>query len=320
MRGGKLMMTGLLVMVGMTVVAVLAQEPVLNVEPPAANPLPDTDTSLAPTNTAAPSLVEPGPSTNAVPVPVVEQAVPTNAPVAAPMVAPVLPAVPLVTKAPAEEVVVPEVDRVAEWKSANWQIGTRYTKIQLQDKTRGEPFNGSFVGSLTEIKEEQDSIPNKVYIQGRLPKTPCWIGVSYDHARARTMDDGDGDGIPDTKGGDGYVDIQGYIPYLQLALANKTRLTPYLQVGYAFYQSKFDAFPSWSNGGRKAMNLDSTSGVEFGGGVHVRIYNNWAADIFAKSMQVDDVKGDYTMDGNKQSDVIFTMSYVAYGAGVSCRF
>jgi hypothetical protein len=37
-------------------------------------------------------------------------------------------------------------------------------------------------------------------------------------------------------------------------------------------------------------------------------------------MQVDDITGEYLMDGRKQSDIIFTMSYTAFGAGLSCRF
>jgi hypothetical protein len=224
---------------------------------------------------------------------------------------------------PAEEaVIIPEDEEffVDTWRHPSFQVGTRFLQVKLQDKTRGEPFNGSFVGTITEITEEKDNSPDKFYLQARLPKTPCWIGVSYDHVRAQTMDDSNGDGIADSGGGDGSVDISGYIPYLQAAWDNKTRFTPFIQVGYAFYKSKFDTIPNWSNGGRKVMNLDSTTGFELAGGLGIRIYKNLSADVFIRQMNVDDITGEYLMDGHKQSDIIYTMSYTAYGAGLNCRF
>jgi opacity protein-like surface antigen len=206
------------------------------------------------------------------------------------------------------------------WKDTSWQVGTRLMRIELQDKTRGEPFKGSFVGTITEITEDQDSAPDKVYAQYRLMKTPCWIGVSYDHVSARTMDDSNGDGIADRGGGDGFVDIQGFIPYIQAAWDNKTRMTPFVQAGYALYNAEFKADSNWSDGGRRKMNLDNTTGVELAGGLNVRLYKNWSADVFARYMEVDDVTGDFLLNGEKQSDIVFTMSYLAYGAGISCRF
>jgi hypothetical protein len=91
-------------------------------------------------------------------------------------------------------------------------------------------------------------------------------------------------------------------------------------VGYAFYQCEFDELPSWSSGGRKVMNLDSTTGFELAGGLGIRLYKNLSADLYVRQMQVDDITGEYLMDGRKQSDIIFTMSYTAFGAGLSCRF
>ena len=207
-----------------------------------------------------------------------------------------------------------------KWKDTSWQVGTRYLHVELQDKTRGEPFNGSFVGTITEITEDQDNAPDKAYVQYRLMRTPFWIGVSYDHVSARTMDDSDGDGIADRGGGDGFVDMEGLIPYIQAAWDNKTRVTPFAQIGFAFYNADFKADSNWSDGGRRRMNLDDTTGVEFSGGLNLRLYKNISADVFARYMKVDDIGGDFILNGEKQSDIVFTMSYVAYGAGISCRF
>lgn len=229
-------------------------------------------------------------------------------------------AAPSVTPPPAEELKMSEVEAGA-WKSASWQVGTRYLQVKLQDKTRGTPGNGSYFGTITAITEKQDGVPDKAYIQYRLSDWPLWVGVSYDHVVARTMDDGNGDGIPDASGGDGDEEIQGAIPYLQAAWDNPTRLTPYVQAGYAFYQAKFKP-NSWGDNGMRWVSAKSNvRGLELGGGLNIRLYKNISADLFAKYMKVDDITGDwYYAYGLHGGPFVMTMSYVAYGGGLSWRF
>jgi len=270
------------------------------------NALPGTVVGHALTNAPAPSVPHTPPASNLATS--AESAIPTNHPAPAGALPP-----------SGETLITPAMEESSCFWGC-WRIGTRYTHFKLKDKTRGEPFNGSFVGTITQIDEEQDNVPNKLYIQYRLPKVPVWLGVSYDHARAVTMDDGNGDGIVDHLGGDGSVDLPGYIAYVQADWENSTRLMPYVQLGYAFYQSEFKPNANWSDSGRRQMNLKDTTGTELAGGVAVRLYKNWSADLFAQLMTVKDVKGDYVLNGQKQQDIIFTMSYMAYGAGVSCTF
>ena len=328
--------SGLMVLMGLISCAgvVQAQEPALNIQAPATAPILETAPVVpveAPVvHTAAP-VSNPAPAHVAINVPaphVVPVVVhtPTNAPAHVVTNAPVMHAVVtptnLVVAPVAEGVLIKEGETffVDTWQHPSFQVGTRIMQVKLQEKTRGESRNGSFVGTITEITEEQDHSPDKLYAQVRVPKTFLWVGVSYDHVRAQTMDDSDGDGVADTGGGDGSVDVAGYIPYLQAVWDNQTRFSPYLEVGYAFYHCEFDELPNWSNGGRKSMNLDSTTGFELAAGLGIRLYKNLSADLYVRQMQVDDVTGEYVMNGEKQSDIIFTMSYTAYGAGLSCRF
>lgn len=330
---GAMKNSGLLALLGLISFAGMgqAQEPVLDIQAPATAPIleapPVVPVVHPPAPVSKPAPVHVDPAHVAVPpvAPVVVHTA-TNAPVHVVTNAPV----PHVVLAPTNQVVAPVVEGVSieegqtffvdTWQHPSFQVGTRFLDVQLQDKTRGESRNGSFVGTITEITEEQDHSPDKLYAQVRVPKTFLWVGVSYDHVRAQTMDDSNGDGVADTSGGDGSVDIAGYIPYLQAVWDNQTRFTPYLEVGYAFYQCEFDELPSWSSGGRKVMNLDSTTGFELAGGLGIRLYKNLSADLYIRQMQVDDITGEYLMDGRKQSDIIFTMSYTAFGAGLSCRF
>ena len=335
---GTLKNCGLMVVMGLVCFSggIQAQEPILNIQAPATAPIlvsePEAPVPAPEINPPAPAakpapvhVVTPVHAATNVPlhqvVPVVVHT-PTNGPAPVVTNAPVVPVVHVALVPVTEVELIPEDEEffVDTWKHPSFQVGTRIMQVELQDKTRGEPFNGSFVGSITEITEEQDNTPDKLFAQVRIPKSFIWIGVSYDHVRAQTMDDSDGDGLADSGGGDGSVDIAGFIPYLQAAWDNETRFTPYLEVGYAFYQCEFDTIPNWSNGGRKTMNLDSTTGFELAAGLGVRIYNNLSADVYVRQMQVDDITGEYVMDGRKQSDIIYTMSYTAFGAGLSCRF
>jgi len=300
MNGHKLGISGFLMVAGVVagmLGAAYAEEPALNIPLPATEPVLDSGTN-APVSTNALPVVVPVSSTNEVKT--------------------VLPAV---VPGPVTVATIPELDQSAAWKSAQWQVGTRYTQVKLQDKTRGTPGNGSFFGTITEISEKQDGWPNKIYLQYRLFDSPVWFGLSYDHVTAHTMDDGNGDGIPDASGGDGDEEIQGVIPYLQAAWDNSTRLTPYAQAGIAYYQAKF--LPnSWGENGMRWVNAKgNVTGIELAGGLNVRLYKNVSADLFAKYMKVDDITGDwYYAYGAHGGPFVMTMSYVAYGAGLNWRF
>ena len=201
----------------------------------------------------------------------------------------------------------------------DWRVGTRYLHYSLQDKHRGTEFNGSFVGTLTELKDKQDNIPDRLFAQGRVMDWPVWIGVSYDRVLATTWEGNRPAGKP-AGASDGDVELRGAIPYVQGAWENRTRFAPYIEAGLSFYQSKFDALSNWSNGGERQISLGNAKGFEIAGGTGISIYKNWSADLYARYMHIDDVTGTFYEDGSKQDNVIFTMSYVAFGVGVTYGF
>jgi hypothetical protein len=213
-------------------------------------------------------------------------------------------------RARAEQAPVPEGSAKAE--TGSWMVGTRVTQFELLDDTRGTSFHNSFMGSIAKLDDEQDDTPNKLFIQYRLVKSPFWIGVSYDHVRAKTLDEG---------GTDGSVDLEGYVPYVQARWENRTRVVPYVEAGLAFYDVSFDEAASWYANGRRTVTLDdSVMGKEIAGGAAVRIYKGLSIDFYAQYMDVDDVNGAYYILGNRGGDAIFTMSHVTYGIGAQYQF
>ena len=322
MNGLSLGWSRMLVVAGVLVAAgsLRAQTPAPAVETPAveAPAAPVAPAVEAPAAPVAPAVEAPAaPVAPAVEAPAAPQkAAPEAAPAHTGQV------VHSITPPAAEAVAVPEgVTDEAAWAATSWQIGTRYTEVRLQDKTRGTPGNGSYFGTITGITEKQDGWPNKAYVQYRLFKSPVWLGVSYDHVVATTMDDSNGDGLPDSGGSDGDEEIQGAIPYLQAAWDNSTRLTPFAEIGFGFYEAKFQP-NSWGDNGRRWVDAKkNVTGVELAGGLNIRLYKNISADLFAKYMKIDDIKGDwYYNHGNHGGPFVMTMSYMAYGAGLNWRF
>ena len=213
-------------------------------------------------------------------------------------------------RARVEQAPTPEGSAKAE--TGSWMVGTRVTQFELLEDTRGTSFHNSFMGSIDKLKDEQDGTPNKLFIQYRLVKSPFWIGVSYDHVRAKTFDEG---------GTDGSVDLEGYVPYVQARWENRTRVVPYVEAGLAFYDASFDEAASWYANGRRTVTLDdSVMGKEIAGGAAVRIYKGLSIDFYAQYMDVEDVNGAYYILGNRGGDAIFTMSHVMYGIGAQYQF
>lgn len=193
-----------------------------------------------------------------------------------------------------------------------WMIGTRILQFELQDDTRGTKFHDSFMGSITELKDEQDDSPNKVFVQYRLVESPFWIGVTYDHLRAAAWDEG---------GTDGSVDLSGCIPYLQARWENETRAVPYVELGLAYYEVDFEESSGWSNDGQRYVKLDdSVWGTDIAGGVSIRVYEGLSVDLYVRYMDVEDINGAYYINGSRDGDAIFTMSHTAYGLGVQYQF
>lgn len=209
---------------------------------------------------------------------------------------------------------LPAADVMDKSSDSTWKVGTRMLFFSLQDKTRGSEVNGEFVdtfmGSIMKIEEDQSSIPDRLFVQWRPFEIPVWLGVSYDHLAAKTVDNG---------GGDGKVELSGFVPYVQAAWANQTRFTPYVEAGLALYKADFKE-NEWSDGGRRTVKVSDPQGFELAVGTAIRIAKNWSADLYVREMTVDDVTGGYYIDGNKDGDVVFTLSHMAYGLGVTYEF
>lgn len=197
------------------------------------------------------------------------------------------------------------------------EIGTRILHGSLLDDTRGQPFNGSFVGSVTMLRDNQDLLPTRFYVQYKILDY-LGVGVSYDKISAAAGDWGiEGDG---TGGSDGDVNLSGPLFYLLGCYPNSTKFTPFCEAGMGVYSAKFDADAAWGSTNDKRFELNSTKGIYFGAGCDFEVTDHFSVNAYGRYMKIDDVTGDYMLLGNKQSDIIFTMSYMAFGIGAKYAF
>ena len=216
------------------------------------------------------------------------------------------------------------------WRHPSWHhapfgghfsFGTRRLQLNLKRYRQGEPFDGSFIGSINKLEAVEDRRLNRPFIQYAI--MPYFgIGVQQDRLEIKTVTTIPRAQRADDRDTDGNVIMRGVLPYVFARLPNRTLCTPFIEVGEARYRNRFDPDPRWYAGGRRQFILDPVSkasyraaGLEFALGRHV------ALDLYYRSMDID-VPGEYHFrpDGRPPESFVFTMKHNSYGFGARVLF
>ena len=186
------------------------------------------------------------------------------------------------------------------------EAGTRILLVTLLEDKRGEPNNGSFVGTVTMLKEDQSLIPFRPFIQYSF--SPCFgVGLSYDRVAAEAWDQ---------EGTDGTTVLTGPLVYLLGRYPNESQFTPFCELGVAKYDVRFAAVSGRKN---KDFVLEDPQGIYMALGCDMLLLENWSIDFYGRYMNVD-VDGDYYLNGEWWSPILFTMSHLSLGAGAKYTF
>jgi opacity protein-like surface antigen len=217
------------------------------------------------------------------------------------------------------------------WFAGRLEIGTRYTHYTLQDDQQGTRVDGpngtrfvnSFLGSITEIEADQDNSPDKFFVQYKVCPY-AGMGISYDHVRAVTIDVTPQNDGTLAKNTDGTVDAAGPIFYVLGCFPNRTRVTPYAEIGEVRYGTSFDVDPDWSRGGLRTMEVQDSSGLVLAAGLDIRIWDGLSAGVYYRQVDAEKVAADaYTAYGaakiSKPGDG-FPIRNDAYGLTVKYTF
>jgi opacity protein-like surface antigen len=179
----------------------------------------------------------------------------------------------------------------AGWIRERLSIGLRLNRFWLQEtrRTDAEGFDnanlkGNFLGSLWGLDAVQHYFPSP-YLEYRVA-SGFGLQLSYDQARAKTLDWANDDHT--LTAGDGDVEIRGGTAAFVARYRNRTRLTPYASVGFAWYRSHFFTSPGWATPGRYFV-VQNTDGWFVAAGLRFRVTPHVGADVAYRHSYVGDV-------------------------------
>ena len=199
-------------------------------------------------------------------------------------------------------------------RNVRFELGIRSLGVSLTDDKKGEPFNGSFIGSIYKLKAKQNWVPIHPFAQLEfaLPGG-LWLGAgaTYSHLDVETLDDG---------GGDGDIESDLVLAYAILEYPTE-HLRPYAEAGGGWAFNTFDAIGSWSAGNRREFVLEDSPVWMVGGGLGLILTDHFTLDAHVRYVHFD-VDGTYVFRGDSRpdTDFTFTPSYVAAGLGISYAF
>lgn len=199
-------------------------------------------------------------------------------------------------------------------KRVRIELGLRSLGIWLTDDRKGEPFNGSYIGSIYKLKAKQNWVPIHPYAQVEfaLPGG-LWLGVgaTYSHVDTETLDNGGGDGDVESDLVMGYAVLERPV----------WRLRPYVEAGGGWAFNTFDEDASWGANGRREFVLEDSPVWMAGGGIGLALATHFTLDAHVRYVHYD-VDGTYVFRGDSRpdTDFTFTTSHVAAGVGLSYAF
>ena len=208
------------------------------------------------------------------------------------------------------------------WIATRLSVGARFTYFWLQDTRRaGENgyensnLDGNFLGSLWGLDAQPHAFPSP-YLEYRVV-SGFGLGVSYDEARAKTLDWANED--RSATAGDGDVEIRGVGAYVVARYRNRTRFEPYANLGFAWYRSHFYESPGWSAPGRRFV-VEDTDGWFVAAGCSVRLGKHLGIDGMYRYSHVGDVVARAYLVGNHYRGGAFPMRNEALGVGLAYTF
>ncbi len=195
-----------------------------------------------------------------------------------------------------------------------YEAGLRSLYMDLAKSKQGEPFNGSFIGSINELKPDQQLLPVHPYIQALKPIDHYLLGagLSFDSWTVATEDGG---------GGDGDVEMDAWTIYLVGRMTTTSKFSPFAELGWAMYNNSFDPDPTWYAGGRRNFTFDNANGLHLAAGCDYMITPNLSANVYLRYVDVE-LDGKYIFRGDSRppESFVFPMEHLAYGLGLSYTF
>jgi opacity protein-like surface antigen len=174
---------------------------------------------------------------------------------------------------------------------------------------------GNFLGSLWGLDPQQSWVPYP-YVEYRVVAA-FGLGAAYDQLTVKTLDWANPEHT--LTAGDGDLRTRGAQVYAFARYANRTRFTPYVQLGWAFYSSQFLESPGWAAPGRY-FEVSGTNGWLVTAGARAALWRGLAVDASYQHLHLDDVSAIAHLAGGGRIKGAFPMQRDVVAAGVLWAF
>jgi opacity protein-like surface antigen len=174
---------------------------------------------------------------------------------------------------------------------------------------------GNFLGSLWGLDAQQQYVPLPL-VEYRVVGA-FGAGAAYDQVKIKTLDWANPERT--VTAGDGDLEIRGVQAYAFGRYANRTRATPYVQVGFAHYWSRFLESPGWAAPGRY-FEVDDTQGWFVTAGVRFAVGKGLAVDACYQRRQLGDIKAAAHLPGGGRIKGVFPVRSNVVAVGVVYGF
>jgi opacity protein-like surface antigen len=201
-------------------------------------------------------------------------------------------------------------------------LGVRFNHTWLVEDRRAGPNGydnrnkkGNFLGSLWGLDAQPQYVPLPL-VEYRVVRT-FGAGVAYDQVRIKTLDWANPERT--VTAGDGDLEIRGVQAFAFGRWANRTRATPYLQVGFAHYWSRFLESPGWAAPGRY-FEVESTQGWILTAGVRFAVGKGVALDGSYQRRELGDVQAAAVFANGGRINGVFPVRSNVMAVGVVYEF
>lgn len=201
-------------------------------------------------------------------------------------------------------------------------IGFRTTRHKLKETDRGEPFDGSFIGSIDQLRLLPDESPSYQLVFRYAPIPYAGIGYQTDELVIRTQTSIPRERRISDRDTDGNLILKGSMPFVFVRYNILNWIEPYAEYGRASFDNSFDPDPWWFSGGyREFVVEDSTRTSYWSVGLGVTIGKHIVLDFYTRSIKID-VDAIYYFRGDDRAPepFVFPASHRTHGFTASVRF
>ena len=209
-----------------------------------------------------------------------------------------------------------------------FEVGIRSYRFALSD-TRRRGDNGmdnanwegniNYVGSVWGLNELQNDLP-RIYVQASL-NPYIGFGLAYDYLGAKTVNWGNEQKTLLSTAGD--LDMHGALLYTYLRCPLMFGITPFCELGGAWYRSDFTEDTAWiaAEQGRR-IQVDNPFGFMVGLGVSVEFASEWSVNLYWRQMFDVDVeaRASYSSEDQGPHTGSFPMDASVIGLGAAYHF